>query len=57
MATTRTKPKSSDLIGDLLVREGLISQDQLKAALAEQRGNGYRLGYNIVAMGLCPRPI
>lgn len=52
MATTRTKPKSSDLIGDLLVREGLISQDQLKAALAEQRGNGYRLGYNIVAMGL-----
>ena len=52
MATTRTKPKSSDLIGDLLVREGLISQEQLKAALAEQRGNGYRLGYNIVAMGL-----
>ncbi len=52
MATTRTKPKSSDLIGDLLDREGLISQDQLKAALAEQRGNGYRLGYNIVAMGL-----
>ncbi|MDP2577632.1 MAG: type IV-A pilus assembly ATPase PilB [Candidatus Palauibacterales bacterium] len=52
MATTRTKPKSSDLIGDLLVREGLITQEQLKAALAEQRGNGYRLGYNIVAMGL-----
>lgn len=51
MATTRTKPRSSDLIGDLLVREGLITDDQLKAALAEQRSNGYRLGYNIVAMG------
>ncbi len=51
MATTRTKPRSSDLIGDLLVREGLLTEDQLKAALAEQRSNGYRLGYNIVAMG------
>ncbi|UCF18878.1 MAG: type IV-A pilus assembly ATPase PilB [Gemmatimonadota bacterium] len=50
MATTRTK--SSDLIGDLLVREGLITAEQLRAALSEQRSNGYRLGYTLVAMGL-----
>ncbi|NIR46564.1 MAG: type IV-A pilus assembly ATPase PilB [Gemmatimonadetes bacterium] len=49
MATTRTK--SSDLIGDLLVREGLISEDQLKRALQEQRSNGHRLGYTLVEMG------
>jgi type IV pilus assembly protein PilB len=49
MATTRTK--SSDLIGDLLVREGLISEEQLKSALQEQRSNGHRLGYTLVEMG------
>ncbi|HSG81306.1 MAG TPA: type IV-A pilus assembly ATPase PilB [Gemmatimonadota bacterium] len=49
MATTRTK--SSDLIGDLLVREGLISEEQLKRALQEQRSNGHRLGYTLVEMG------
>ncbi|UCC49516.1 MAG: type IV-A pilus assembly ATPase PilB [Gemmatimonadota bacterium] len=50
MATARTK--SSDLIGDLLVREGLITEEQLKAALNEQRANGHRLGYTLVAMGM-----
>jgi type IV pilus assembly protein PilB len=49
MATTRTK--SSDLIGDLLVREGLITDEQLRSALTEQRANGYRLGYTLVSMG------
>ena len=49
MATIKTK--SSDLIGDLLVREGLISDEQLKRALSEQRSNGYRLGYTLVSMG------
>ncbi|NIS32123.1 MAG: hypothetical protein GWN07_17115, partial [Actinobacteria bacterium] len=50
MATTRTR--SSDLIGDLLVREGLIDEQDLQKALREQRANGYRLGYTLVAMGL-----
>jgi type IV pilus assembly protein PilB len=49
MATTRTK--SSDLIGDILVREGLITDEQLRAALNEQRSNGARLGYTLVSMG------
>ena len=49
MATTRTK--SSDLIGDLLVREGLITEEQLGRALTEQRSNGSRLGFTLVSMG------
>jgi len=49
MATTRTK--SSDLIGDLLVREGLITEEQLRRALSEQRSNGSRLGFTLVSMG------
>ena len=38
-------------IGDLLLREGLVTQDQLNAALAEQRHNGTRVGYNLVKLG------
>jgi type IV pilus assembly protein PilB len=47
-----TRTKASDLIGDLLVREGLITEDQLRSALQEQRTNGHRLGYTLVAMGM-----
>ncbi|UCC82040.1 MAG: type IV-A pilus assembly ATPase PilB [Gemmatimonadota bacterium] len=47
-----TRTKASDLIGDLLVREGLITEDQLRSALQEQRSNGHRLGYTLVAMGM-----
>ncbi len=39
------------MIGDLLVREGLITDEQLRQALTEQRNNGSRLGYTLVAMG------
>jgi type IV pilus assembly protein PilB len=39
-------------LGDLLVREGLISRDQLDQALAEQRNTGARLGYCLVKLGL-----
>ena len=38
-------------IGDLLVREDLISQDQLEQALIEQKSSGARLGYVLVKMG------
>jgi type IV pilus assembly protein PilB len=38
-------------IGDLLIREGLVTQDQLNKALAEQRHNGTRVGYNLVKLG------
>jgi type IV pilus assembly protein PilB len=38
-------------IGDLLLREGLVTQDQLNKALQEQRNNGTRVGYNLVKLG------
>jgi type IV pilus assembly protein PilB len=38
-------------IGDLLLREGLVTQDQLNKALQEQKNNGTRVGYNLVKLG------
>jgi type IV pilus assembly protein PilB len=38
-------------IGDLLLREGLVTQDQLNKALQDQRHNGTRVGYNLVKLG------
>jgi type IV pilus assembly protein PilB len=35
----------------MLVREGLITREQLDHALQEQRETGTRLGYNLVALG------
>ncbi|HKE92331.1 MAG TPA: type IV-A pilus assembly ATPase PilB, partial [Gemmatimonadales bacterium] len=35
----------------ILVRDGLITSDQLKRALAEQRSSGMRLGYTLVKLG------
>jgi type IV pilus assembly protein PilB len=42
---------SSERIGELLVREGMISKEQLDKALQEQRQNGTRVGYNLVKLG------
>jgi type IV pilus assembly protein PilB len=33
------------------LKEGLVTQDQLNKALAEQRHNGTRVGYNLVKLG------
>jgi len=41
-------------IGELLVREGLITSDQLAKALQEQKQNGTRVGYNLVKLGFIP---
>src|SRR3954471_17469011 len=42
---------AAERLGDLLVREGLISREQLEKALQEQRQNGTRVGYNLVKLG------
>jgi type IV pilus assembly protein PilB len=42
---------SGDRLGDLLIKEGLISKDQLDKALQEQRSSGSRLGYCLVKLG------
>jgi type IV pilus assembly protein PilB len=42
---------SSERIGEILVREGLITRDQLNLALQEQREAGTRIGYSLVSLG------
>jgi len=49
MATVAAQP---DRLGDLLVKEGLITRDQLQQALQEQRSSGMRLGYSLVKLGI-----
>jgi type IV pilus assembly protein PilB len=48
---TAPAAKNSPRIGELLLKEGLVTQDQLNKALAEQRHNGTRVGYNLVKLG------
>jgi type IV pilus assembly protein PilB len=38
-------------LGDLFVREGLITDRQLQEALAEAKANGNRIGYSLVKLG------
>jgi len=39
-------------LGEILVRENLISPQHLRQALDYQREHGGRLGYNLVKLGL-----
>jgi len=41
----------AERLGETLVREGLITREQLDHALQEQRETGTRLGYNLVSLG------
>ena len=47
-----TAAAGNDRLGDILIREGLITRDQLGSALAEQKSTGHRLGYVLVKLGL-----
>jgi cell division protein FtsB len=38
-------------LGEMLLKVGMISQDQLQEALAAQKKNGEKLGYNLVHLG------
>src|SRR5258708_12204877 len=38
-------------IGELLLKEKLITAEQLQQALGQQKSNGGKLGYNLVKMG------
>ena len=44
-------PATGDRLGDLLLKERLITKEQLDKALQEQKANGTRLGYNLVKLG------
>jgi len=48
---TATAAATSDKLGEILLREGLITHDQLKKALLEQKNTGMRLGYTLVKLG------
>jgi len=42
---------AGERIGDLLMREGLITREALDRALQEQKATGMRVGYNLVKLG------
>ncbi|MFO7892117.1 MAG: type IV-A pilus assembly ATPase PilB [Longimicrobiales bacterium] len=46
-----TQTSSTDRLGTILLREGLITQDQLDGALKDSRSNGTRLGYSLIKLG------
>ncbi len=46
-----TAAATTERLGELLVREGLITREQLQKALQEQRVTGARLGYTLVKLG------
>ena len=43
-----------DRLGEVLLREGLLSREQLAQALGEQKASKHRLGYVLVKLGLVP---
>jgi type IV pilus assembly protein PilB len=46
-----TQTSSTDRLGTILLREGLITQDQLDGALQDSKSNGTRLGYSLIKLG------
>ncbi|GGY38172.1 MSHA biogenesis protein MshE [Bacterioplanes sanyensis] len=51
MQTTASGPKKRVRVGDLLQEKGLISEEQLLAALAEQKRTGKKLGRALADLG------
>jgi MSHA biogenesis protein MshE len=46
------KPKAKIRLGDLLVQQGIISEEQLMQALAAQKQSGRKLGYMLIELGM-----
>jgi type IV pilus assembly protein PilB len=47
-----TAAAGGDRLGEILLREGLVTREQLAQALAEQKNTKHRLGYVLVKLGL-----
>jgi type IV pilus assembly protein PilB len=47
-----TATAGADRLGEILIREALITREQLAQALAEQKASKHRLGYVLVRLGL-----
>src|SRR3989304_1855306 len=54
MAQSKVGQPVSRRLGDLLVNEGLITQENLQRALAEQKGSNEKLGSIPVRLGALP---
>lgn len=52
-----SKPKKNMLIGEMLVDEGIITKEQLKDGLEEQRRTGEKIGEILVRMGYLSKEI
>ncbi len=52
MAESKVRQPVSRRLGDLLVNEGLITQENLQRALVEQKGSNEKLGSILVRLGL-----
>jgi type IV pilus assembly protein PilB len=46
-----TQTTTTDRLGTILIREGLITQDQLDGALKDARTNATRLGFSLIKLG------
>src|SRR5688572_5098169 len=53
MATAATG-SSGDRLGEVLMREGLLTREQLAAAMADQKTSKHRLGYVLAKLGMVP---
>jgi type IV pilus assembly protein PilB len=42
---------AAERIGEILIRDGLITREQLERALAESKAGGMRIGYSLVKLG------
>ncbi len=51
---TAAAGNNGDRLGEVLLREGLLTREQLTAALADQKTNKHRLGYVLVKLGMVP---
>jgi type IV pilus assembly protein PilB len=49
-----TAPLGGDRLGETLLREGVLSREQLAQAIAEQKSSKHRLGYVLAKLGLVP---
>src|SRR5215203_3315739 len=47
-----TAAAGGDRLGEILLREGLVTREQLAQALTEQKNTKHRLGYVLVKLGL-----
>src|SRR5688500_20379625 len=51
---TAAAGSSGDRLGEVLLREGILTREQLTAAMADQKTSKHRLGYVLAKLGLVP---